>query len=217
MAKKKKAFDKLQWIAAYKSFVLEKGELPATVRELAEMAGQTFPDFKKQFTDLRQLETAVIALYFKEANDLLMADEKFEEYSNKEKQLAFLYVMIEKAGADEVFLQEFQRLKKTDRGFAVRLMRFLNRQELSWAELSWGASTAERVGINPKQAALIQHALSTLMFFLKDYSEEKQATDAYIEKTTDVLYRLTDTSTVRSMVDLGKFLFSRRKTTFSWE
>ena len=217
MAKKKKAFNKIQWIAAYKSFLLEKGALPANAKELAEYCDKSLKEFREKFLGLEQLETAVIRLYFKEAVDLLMADESFHEYSNKEKQLAFLYVLIEKVGKDEEFLHEFIHHKKWEKTFAIKVVKMVNQQELSWASINWKNSRMANLGFNPKQSILIQHALSTIAFFLKDSSPEKQDTDAYIEKTTDVLYRLTDTSTLRSMLDLGKFLFSRRSSAFSWD
>ena len=218
MAKKKKAFDKYAWVAAYKNYLLTKGELPVKTIELVDFAEQTFEQFRNCFTSLQQLETAVVLLYFKEAQDLLAADEQFEAYTAKEKQLGFLYVLIEKAGNDEAFLQEFHHQKRWDKSYAIRLMRMLNEQELAWgASDSRGAEKLGKVGINPKQMALINHALTTLVFFLRDESADKQDTDAYIEKTTDLLFRLTDTSTIKSAFDLGKFLLSRKSTAFSWE
>lgn len=218
MGKKKKAFSKYKWIKAYKNYVLEHGELVDRVKDLADFAGQSRKDFKQQFNSLVQLEAAVILLYFKKANDLLVADKKFHTYSSKDKQLAFLYVLIEQVSGDEVFLHEFQHLKMWDKSFAIRLYKMLHDQELGWSNtMSWGDGAFEKLGINPKKSALIHHALTTIAFFLKDDSHEKQDTDAYIEKTTDLLFRLTDTSTIRSVVDLGRFLVSRRKAAFSWD
>lgn len=218
MAKKKKAFDKYAWVAAYKSYLLQKGELPEKAMQLAEFAEQSFENFRSCFTSLQQLETAVILLYFKQAHELLLADEQFEDYSPKEKQLAFLYVLIEKAGDDVLFLQAFHEEKRWDKSFAIRLMRMLNEHKLAWgASDHWGADKLAKAGINPKQMALINQALSALVFFLRDDSEDKQDTDAYIEKSTDLLFRLTDTSTIKSAFDFGKFLLSRKSTTFSWE
>lgn len=217
MAKKKKAFSKRKWISAYKDFLLQRGMLPKTELELIEFAGKSFEAFRKKFSKLEHLETAVIRLYFKEAHELLVADAMFHEYSNKDKQLAFLYVLIEKATEDKIFLQEFQRAKKWDQSFAIRLLHSLNAQELAWASMNWNAAPIKQVGINPKQMVLIQHALSAMAFFLRDTSKGHEDTDAYIEKSTDVLFKLTDTSTLRSMVDLGRFLFSRKEAVFNWD
>jgi ubiquinone biosynthesis protein COQ9 len=71
--------------------------------------------------------------------------------------------------------------------------------------------------VNPKKAAIINHAMSVILFYLNDHSDESQDTDAFIEKTTDLLFKLSDTSTLTSMFDLGKFLIQRKQTGFSWE
>jgi len=58
--------------------------------------------------------------------------------------------------------------------------------------------------------------MSVLWFYTNDRSEDKQDTDAFIEKTSDLLFRLTDTSTLTSIFDLGKFMITRKNTAFSW-
>ncbi|MEM9022475.1 MAG: hypothetical protein AAGB22_01945 [Bacteroidota bacterium] len=218
MAKKQKTFDKVAWVGAYKDYVLHHGERPAPFKSLAEFADQPYANLLACFDSLELLEAAVVLLYFKQTNELLEADEKFEAHSDKEKHLAFLYVLMEKTQEEEVFLKEFQRLKRWDQRFAMSLFRMLNAQEFEWtAPSGWGSATLDRLHIRPRQTALIHHALTVMAYSLRDQSAEKQDTDAFIEKSTDVLFRITDSGTLRSVVDLGKFLMSRNARTFSWE
>jgi len=218
MAKKKKKLDKYQWIQLYKDYFLQHGELVPSAKELATFADSEWVDLKMEFNNLQQLEAALVLLYFKQANELLVADEKFEHYSSKEKHLAFLYVLTEKIGVDELFLSDFLHKKRLDPGFIMQVLKLVNSQELDWTTTEgWAKGTLDKINFHPKKTALINHALGCLTFYLKDTSEEKQDTDAFIEKTTDLLFKLTDTSTLHSAMDLGKFLFSRRKTAFSWD
>ena len=97
----------------------------------------------------------------------------------------------------------------------LKLQSTLGKIELSWGEIEgWKPEILEKLKLNPKQSILINHSLSCIVFYLKDKSNEKQDTDAYIEKTTDLLFKLSDTSTLNSMLDLGRFMFSRTKNAF---
>lgn len=178
----------------------------------------SFEDFRKAFEHLEELEVALMILYFKKANDAVMADDQIGELSAKERHLAYCYVLLEMIGDDEVFVGQFLHDKKKDGSYIKSFLMTLNRQ--SFEALSAESKLAERfdkLEINPKKTALVNHALGVVYFYLNDRSEDKQDSDAFVEKTTDLLFRLTDTSTLMSMFDLGKFMVSRKKSVFSWD
>jgi hypothetical protein len=178
-----------------------------------------FGDFKTVFENLEALEVATMLLYFKRANDAVMLDEHLEALSAKERHLAFCYVLAEMVGEDEIFLQQFLHDKQMDGSYVKTFLGVLNQQSFELLNGSGGklSEQFDKININPKKAALTNHALGIVYFYLKDRSIDKQDTDAFIEKTTDLLFRLTDTSTLMSMFDLGKFMASRKKTVFSWD
>ena len=212
MAKKTKKYRKADWIKAYKEYVMQYGVTAEDTKTLLDFTTQPFVQFGEIFDDLEELETHLIVDYFSKALKVLDKDKELKEMEVKDQHLAFLYLLMELIGKDELFLRIFKKSKGSDAGFFMRLQKALNQQELSWAKLkSWRPDFIDELNINPKRSILINHAISCMLFSIEDKSKDKQDTDAYIEKTTDLLFKLTDTSTLHSFLDLGKFMYSRGK------
>jgi len=218
MGKKKKTDPRIELIDHYKKYVSSKGKLPKFIMELAEYGQVDFIEFKKQFKSLEELEVALLLWYFKNANDLLVKDKQADEWDPKDRHIAFLYLLIESMSKDEAFLHEFIDHKKSSSTFTTKFMYVLNKQDFE-AIRTDGKMTEvfDKISINPKKAALTNHALGVIIFYLRDKSEDKQDTDAFIEKTSDLLFRLTDTSTLQSIFDLGKFMATRKNEVFTWD
>ncbi len=218
MAKKKEKDPRLALVKLYKDYLLTHGELPASLKAFMDFGSLKLDGFKKHFNSLEELEVALLLLYFKKSDDVLKSSSDAEELTSKERHLAFLYILVETVGEDEIFLREFLHQKRKQPSFIQKFMMALNAQELTGMHSEGKLSEVfEKVKINPKKTALTNHALAVIYFLLKDNSEDKQDTDAFIEKTTDLLFRLTDTSTLMSMFDLGKFMASRKQSVFTWE
>jgi len=216
MARKKITFNAEDWAKAYKNYLLQHGDILKEVKTLLHFTERPFVEFRKSFETLEELELTIVAAYFKKALKELEKDESFSSHSPKEQHLAFLYLLIELITEDEIFLTSFYKAKMKDSSFMIKLQKELKHHEISWAEMSgWRPDFVDKLNINPKKSILINHAFTCIVFFLKDKSSEKVDSDAYIEKTTDLLYKLTDTSTINSIVDLGRFMYSRKQTAFS--
>lgn len=216
MAKRTKKFNAKDWIKAYKDHLLQYGELAKDIKTLLHFTDRHFVDFKTHFEDIESLESAIVCSYFEDSLKVLAKDKNFNELSSKEQHLAFLYVLMEVISNDEIFLESMQQDKMKDPGFIFNLQKKLNKLNINWGEIEgWKPEILEKLNLNPKQSVYVNHAITCILFYLKDKSEEKQDTDAFIEKTTDLLFKLSDTSTLNSMLDLGKFMYSRSKASFS--
>ncbi len=215
--KKKKKDPRVQLVSLYKKYVTTSGELPHSIKDLMRFGDLDFKDFKKHFKNLEELEAAIVLWYFQCADDILQGDKEAKSWDQKDRHAAFLYLLVEQASPDELFLSEFVAEKRKSPSFMKSFAMTLNAQ--SFKSLDHHGKSAEMlssIGLNPKKTALTNHALSVLWFYTFDSSADKQDTDAFIEKTSDLLFRLTDTSTLTSMFDLGKFMISRKNTAFSW-
>lgn len=212
----KKKYTAKDWIKAYKNYALENGELIKSIKELIQYESKPFVDFRKHYEDFHAFEQQIIIDYFESALLMLSKDENSKNLSGKEQQLAFLYLLIEAIENDEIFLEVFLKDKAKDGKFIVSLQKELQKLELDWSKINgWRPDFVDKFNINPKQTVFMNHALSCMWFYLKDKSEDKQDTDAYIEKTTDLMFKISDTSTLKSMLDFGKFMYSRKDSTFS--
>lgn len=208
-------FSANDWINAYKEYALENGELVASMKHLIQYKGKPYIEFRTHFEDLEALETMIIKNYFQSALHQLSEDENKHNLSGKEQQLAFLYLLIEAVEDDEIFLELILKAKSKNVAFMLNIQKSLKTLELEWSKLKgWRPDFIDKYDINPKQTIFVNHALSCIWFYLKDKSEDKQDTDAYIEKTTDLMFKVTDTSTLQSMLDFGKFMYSRKDSTF---
>ena len=216
MAKSKKAFKKEDWIKVYKAYLLKYGQTVHNLQTLLVYTERDFSEFGHHFDDLVELESTVLSTYFENALKVTNKDKEFDKLDHKDQHLTFLYLLIDSVAEDELFLRVMKREKSKDPSFIMNVQKHLNQQDLSWSKLSsWRPDIMDDLNINPKRSLLFNHALSCMLFFLDDKSKEKQDTDAYIEKTTDLLFKLTDTSTLHSLLDLGKFFYSRKKASFS--
>ncbi len=216
--KKKKLDPRIELIALYKNFVTTKGELPQSIKVLMKFGKIDFKGFKSHFKNLEELETALVLWYFKKADDLLQSDKEVQSWVQKDRHTAYLYLLVEQASDDGIFLREFVEVKRSSPSFMKHFTMTLNSQHFESLSSS-GITTEvfEKIGLNPKKSALTNHALGVLWFYVFDKTTGKQDTDAFIEKTSDLLFRLTDTSTLTSIFDLGKFLVTRKNTAFSWD
>ena len=207
---------RLSWQKAYKEYYLEYGELVPSVKMLSSYRNLPFIQFGQYYETLLEVEVDLIAAYFLTAMKTIQKDKNFDALEKKEQHLTFLYLLIEAVSKDELFLRAFQRQRTMDASFGIQLQLKLREVQLSWAQMSeWRPDFIDDLNLNPKQGVAMTHALSCISFFLKDKSKDKQDTDAYIEKTTDLLFKLSDTSTLHSVLDLGKFMFSRAKSSFN--
>jgi hypothetical protein len=218
MATKKANALHSNFIKAYKNYTLKKGKTPKSIDKLVSFSDHDYGDFKAVFRNLEELELALVFRYFQKIDKTLRADQSSRELTRQELHLAMLYMLVEMVEKDKVFLDFFIHRKRNDSGFVAKLNMLLNRQEMMIFKTNGKVTEMlDKLNVNPKKAAIINHAMSVILFYLNDHSDESQDTDAFIEKTTDLLFKLSDTSTLTSMFDLGKFLIQRKQTGFSWE
>lgn len=218
MAKKQSHSTSSTLIKAYKNYTLKKGKTPKSIDKLVSFSGNDFSDFKAIFKSMEELELAIIFKYFQKIDKTLRDDQSSRDLSRKELHLAMLYMLVEKVEKDQIFLELFIDKKRKDPAFIAKLNMLLSRQEFMIFKTKGKVTEMlENINVNPKKTAIINHAMSVIPFFMNDVSEDAQDTDAFIEKTTELLFKLSDTSTLNSIFDLGKFLVQRKQTGFNWE
>jgi hypothetical protein len=202
----------------YVAFLKLNGRKPASVEKLLEGSPYEKADFRRHYSGLRELETDLWQNFISETLKIVQEDPHFLEYGLAEKHLAFLFTFT------EVLRPEKDNIRILLKGQAWPLMiAYLYPVKSSLVEIAafWPEGDELAVsglaGISGSAYAegLWQQTLTVLNFWLSDESEEGQDTDAYIEKSTSLFFRLTDFSGFYDMVDFGKFLASRSQI-LSW-
>ena len=139
----------------------------------------------------------------------------FDEYSVREKLLAFFYTWIE--------------VLKTQRSFILETTPKVQKPDLKPANLSYvrdafkefitelmlEAKETEEVKTRPYisdkyEDAIWVQFLFVLNFWIKDDSRGFEKTDAAIEKSVNLAFDLMGRGPLDTMLDFGKFLFQNR-------
>ncbi len=107
---------------AYISYVLDKGEKPASVYGFAKKLKMTEGEFYDHYNSFEQLENEIWTEFFKETKQKIESEAIFEQYTVREKVLAFYFTWFEVLKANRSFVSKTLWLldfwvKDTSKGF----------------------------------------------------------------------------------------------------
>ena len=202
-------------INAYMQYVLENGQEPETVYVLCKELGILEKEFYKHFGSLSGLQKMLWKDMVSKPVEICRSDEKFEEFSAREKLLAFYYTMIESLSDNRTFilwsLKPAARPEPDPAILSEAKKVFL---EFCQEVIITGIETEEIIdrpvlGKRYRDAMWIQF-LFVIQFWRKDDSPAFELTDAAIEKAVNLSFELMGKSALDTMVDFGKFLYQNR-------
>ena len=144
------------------------------------------------------------------ATDKTLSQENFE--SNVHRLLSFYYTLFENMNLNSDFIHfieyhnnpicTFKQLKKASshsfKGFKQDNPSILSQLPIDITSLV-------------KSEVLFHQFLTIYQFWKKDHSEDKEATDAFIEKSVRLTNDLAHALPTESILDYGKFLFKHVK------
>lgn len=200
---------------AYIDHVLEHGKQPASIFKFVKELKIKEEVFYEAFNSFDNLEKQIWLDLFQETTHRLTADAVYEEYSVREKLLAFFYTWIEVLKTNRSYiLQTAPVSRKPD----------LKPQHLTYVrdafkefmnDLMLEAKETEEVATRPYisdryEDALWVQFLFLINFWLKDDSKSFEKTDAAIEKSVNLAFDLMGRGPLDAIVDFGKFLFQNR-------
>ncbi len=204
----------------YIDFLLENGNPPASIHAFCKKIKIKEADFYENHSSFQQIEIEIWKAIFVEARDTAESEEVYENYSVREKLLAFFYTLIEILKQNRSYIlmsyEGFEKpifikrnLQLTD--FKASFYDFIN-------ELLMEARETREV--EPRSIPqLMQHypdlfwtkMLFILDFWINDNSKLFEKTDTLIEKSVNTVFDLLARSPLDSLFDLGKFIFQNRK------
>jgi len=215
MAKKKK-IKKEEIVSMYMEYVLEHDKNPSSVYKFAKSNNFEEALFYEHFSSFEAIETGVFKSFYHNTMRLLELNEAFHNYNSRNKLLSFYFTFFENLTANRSYvvyalqkgnksqingLKTLGELKKVFCEFIESLDietvdlkndRFENIQKRSIKESAWF------------------QLLSTIKFWLDDSSPSFEKTDIYIEKSVNASFDILDNTPVKSIIDLGKFLFKEK-------
>ncbi|MCO6497677.1 MAG: hypothetical protein J5I50_08455 [Chitinophagaceae bacterium] len=196
----------LDW---YMSDILE-GNDPKNVYLFSKNHKIKEEDFYKFYNGFEGIESHFFELVFEKTLATLSRSSGYKEYEAKEKLLSFYYTFFGNLTSNRSFVLY---LLSGDKIGNIRKLKGLHKNFHQYIE----SLDIDTVDLKNEKANKIQHRvlseaawfqlISILKFWLHDDSAEFEKTDIFIEKSSTAAFELINTQPLKSIADLGKFLY----------
>jgi AcrR family transcriptional regulator len=203
---------------AYMKYWLENGKRPVSVYAFAQQLGIPEANFYDNYSSFDAVEKDVWRSFFEETVEKLKVDETYRIYGVREKLLAFYFLWVQELKEHrsyillqrEGFLASPMDRLHPDKLEAFRLAFYDYIRELIKEGYQSG-EVKERKYISDQYVhGFWVQALFVLRYWIKDDSERFEMTDAAIEKAVNLSFQLISSNTLDSILDFGKFVFTRK-------
>lgn len=214
--KKSKPTDKGMILSLYADYCLMHGTRPATVYKFAKDNGFEEADFYRFYTSFDVLEHQYFTEMFNHTLVALHQSPSYHDYDGVQKLSAFYFTFFELATANRSFIMYLMDEKKGMRSL-LKLKEF-RKEFLKFAEnvldkpFDIQNKRADKLQGNALQEGAWLQFLSVLQFWMKDTSPGFEKTDIFIEKSVKASADLVYNTPVKSLFDLGKFIWKEKFT-----
>lgn len=203
--------------SSYVNYVLENGKPPVSVYAFAKQLGMSETDFYQHYNSFEALEQDIWLGLFEAAKRQTESQERYPQYSVREKLLAFYFTWIEELKRSRSFVGYSLRKHPTRRATngSVELARFRRAFKEYVEELiREGRATEEIVNrpylIDRYAGGFYTQALFVLNFWINDQSKGFEQTDVAIEKAVNTSFDFVGRTPLDSLVDFAKFVYQNR-------
>ncbi len=212
---KKKNITKENVIGFYMDYFLEHNKKPNSVYQFAKLNNFEEAEFYKHFNNFETIDETIFEVFFEQTLQLLQKSDDYENYDAKTKLLSFYYTFFEILTANRSFVvailnhdkNQLKNIKKLDL-LRKHFKNFFQSLEIEKLDLQ----QEKLIEIQEKsmsEMAWIQFAL-LMKFWIDDTSSSFEKTDIFIEKSVNASFDLMDIKPLKSLFDLGKFMWKEK-------
>ena len=197
------------------NYVLGHNEQPISVYNFSKKNNFEEALFYKYFGNFQALEQSIFKAFFDNTHDILEKSEDYKSFDARNKLLSFYFTFFEVLSANRSYvtyaiehnkndLKNLKSLSKLRQSFT----KYIENLNIELLEIK--QETLKKVQDKTlKESAWLQ-LLITMKFWLDDTSPSFEKTDMFIEKAVNTSFDLIDTKPLKSIIDLGKFLFKEK-------
>jgi AcrR family transcriptional regulator len=197
-------------LEAFAAHWSEEGEPPKSVARFCKGLGITESLFYKHFPSLHAVEKAFWRHWIAGVITAIESGDDWEEFSARERYLAFLFALTQSATESRsLLLERFQDISPLAHAGALEGMRgeFLEFARRLIAHGTDEGEIANQRGLNNLYPGILYvHLRWVIDQWIKDESEGFERTDAFIEKTVTLAFDLFRSQALDSAADLLRFL-----------
>ncbi|HUH27184.1 TetR family transcriptional regulator C-terminal domain-containing protein [Gelidibacter sp.] len=214
MAKKKNISDQ-NIISFYMDYVLEYGAQPKSVYIFAKANNFEESKFYEHFATFEAIEKRIFKELFDTTLELLNKSEEYHLFDARHKLLSFYFTFFENLTANRSYvlftlqqhknaLKNLSVLTELKMGF-TKYIESLNIETLDIKEERFDKLQRRAL----QESAWVQ-LLLTIKFWMDDTSTSFEKTDVFIEKSVNTSFDVLNITPLKSVIDLGKFLFKEK-------
>ncbi|MDA9069354.1 TetR family transcriptional regulator C-terminal domain-containing protein [Algibacter sp.] len=212
---KKKSVSKNDIITYYMDYVLEHDHNPKTVFAFSKMNNFEEALFYMHFSSFEAIEKGIFEAFFENSINALNISEDYKIFDARNKLLSFYYTYFENLTANRSYvkhvLDKYQGdLKglKVLSGLKQHFTAYINTLEIQMLDIK--QEQLEKIQERALKESAWFQLLLTMKFWLDDTSASFEKTDIFIEKSVNTTFDVLDIAPLKSVLDLGKFLFKEK-------
>ncbi|MDN5210521.1 TetR family transcriptional regulator C-terminal domain-containing protein [Fulvivirgaceae bacterium BMA12] len=200
---------------AYMKYVLERGDRPKSIYSFAQDLGIKESEFYDQFGSFEAVEKAIFKAFFDHTKALLDKNKEFQTFDARNKLISFYYTFFEVLKANRsyvVFSFEAEKNKLKLLSTLSELKKAFGKfiREIGIETIDFKEEKMEKFKNQGLHEGAWAQLLFTIKFWLEDSSKGFEKTDIFIEKSITTSFAVLDNSAIKSVLDLGKFLFKEK-------
>ena len=212
---KKNTITKNDIITYYMGYVLEHDQNPKSVFAFAKANNFEEAKFYEFFASFEAIEKGIFEAFFTNSIEALNKSEDYKIFDARNKLLSFYYTFFENLTANRSYVVYVLYKYKNDlkglkvlSGLKHHFTNYIN--DLGIQMLDIKQEQLEKIQEKAlKESAWLQ-LLLTMKFWLDDTSTSFEKTDIFIEKSVNTTFDVLDIAPLKSVIDLGKFLFKEK-------
>ena len=212
---KKKEINALEIITNYMSYILDHNTKPTSVYSFAKENNFEEAVFYEYFGSFEALEKSIFNTFYENTIAILEKSNDYKTFDARNKLLSFYYTFFENLTANRSYVVATLDSKKLDlkkldalSSLKTSFTHYIDSLEIETIDLKQkNISQIQQKSI--KETAWLQ-LLITLKFWLDDSSTGFEKTDIFIEKSVNTSFDVIDSTPLKSIIDLGKFLYKEK-------
>jgi hypothetical protein len=211
MAKKKNITED-DLVTNYMDYILTNGKNPDSVFSFSKQYNFKEEDYYKFYGNFSALEQSIFKIFYDKTVFLLEKNNEYRNYSPRDKMLSFYYSFFELLTANRSYVvnsigSQTKNLKKIDtlKRLKKSFCDYVDKLDISIVETN--QETLDKIQNKTLRESAWFQLVLTIKYWLEDTSSSFERTDIFIEKAVNTSFDLMDTTPLRSILDLGKFIY----------